>query len=351
MSTDQENKMSRDEIRVRRNEIISDISERSNIQFGDYILTSSDMSNLLDYRNKSKNMVIPFIYNKVVDYIDKGIVIFVDGGGKEKNTIKGINHREVVAIQMAYLLCVALVDKNPLLDLNTVLKRIEFDSLVRNIFDYSTADETLNALSKYNVLIITDLNTKSVKTFSRSSRDSTKEDEGKSERIGLYFDDLVQKRIMGRKITIVTVFEDFDDVSANYNIYRFGSRIKEMFESVKDTPNIFEDEIHSDLKFCRIHLPSLEDSKKLSFKKSTVDDFRKIVLEKKIDHSGLEEVISSILNTIKTSEYENYDSKSVFTTLCSVVSRTGDEDRLNTLFDLCKKDPGLVIMLGGDKKW
>ncbi len=348
MTTEQENKMTRDEIRVRRNEIMSDISERSNVRFGDYIITSSEMSDLLDFRNKNKNTVVPFIYNRISSYVNKGIVVFVDGGGKERKTIKGINHREVVATQIAYLMSVALVDKDPLLDLNSVLKRIEFDSLIRNIFDYSTADDTLNSLSKYDILIITDLNSKSVKSFSRSPRDFNKEDEGKSERIGLYFDDLIQKRLMGRKVTIITVFEDFDDVSANYNVYRFGSRIREMFESIKDTPNVFDDGIQLD--FCRIHLPSIDDGKKSNIRKFSIDDLRKIILDKKIDCGDLEEIINSIQNTNKNSEYEIYDPKSVIGSLCSVISRTDDEDRLKTLFDLCRKDPGLVIMLGGDRK-
>jgi len=349
MKPDNENGMTKDELKVRRNEIVSDIAERSNIRFGDYILTSSEMNDLLDFRNRSTNAVIPFVYNKVVNYIDKGITIFIDGGGKEKKTIKGIDRREIIAVQMAYLLCVKLVDKNPLLDLNSVIKRIEFDSLVRNIFDYQTSDEVFNFLTKHDILLITNLNIKSVRTLCRSPRDSDKEDEVRLQRIALYFDDLFHKRLMMGRITIVTVFDNFDDVASDSNIYRFGSRIHEAFEVLKESPNIFEDELHFNLKFCRIHIPSPED-KRIDIKRFSVDDFKRMISRKNLHRSDIDKIVSLIQNTNKTSEYSGYDSNTVFGKLCSVVDRVEDKVRLNTLLDLCKKDPGLVIMFGGDRK-
>jgi hypothetical protein len=201
-----------------------------------------------------------FCGQNVATYSDKGIVMFIDGCNHGERFLKGKDFRDLFARQMAYRLCSQIAYKQFLTDdtIESVLYRIDFNTFINSIFNYSKMNDVFDRLLSAQILFLSDMNLNSIvaNTIFTSYQNGSQNLVEKKAKIESTLDELISSRIRLKRPTIITVLDDFETLP-NENTGRnpFGSCLNELFTIVSDpnNVNVFEKDV-CDQKCCRLCL-------------------------------------------------------------------------------------------------
>ena len=220
--------MSTLEERQQINKTVDQIGQIANVNFRASPMSSRDIVNLIEKKFKyivhKSEGIAQFCLKDIAKYYDKGVVIFIDGCLPGKHSFDGVDYRELFGIRMSYLLCAKVSHSQFLTDdsVGSVFTRVEFDDFVDSIFNFEEFGQIYSKLVSDQILMLSNVNNR---TFEKMVKKTipAKDGQDPSEvlfqelperiaKISSAIDRLIDSRIRLNRPTIITVFDDFDNV-------------------------------------------------------------------------------------------------------------------------------------------
>lgn len=343
------------ERKLKRNDVILKVIESSGLDFDHYICKTEVMRKMLSekYPLINKDAFIEFVFNEVNKYLDRGVTFVVGAGsalGKKRDTV---DYCDKISRQIIYMLCVSIIDSKPMANPIFMLKSCDLNTVMREIFDFNHSNDFIDDVVKYEILYIPNFNSKIINHFTRSrdvdSNGVNKTDIQREERIGIYFDDMLKRRNNAKKITIIGLSDEYDNILRVSKT--LGLMLNGMFVHLHKRANKFDFEDVCESRGCRLYLASREkDAVNAGISTDVVgsdvfsDTMKNVCFDFCSESNRLENLIALIEKSCKEI---GVDDGLSFLTLSEIISDLnsldGKRHLVTNLVESLEKNPMLIV--------